>query len=125
LMPKGCKHVEKAVNNLRRQVEALVLKVKGEIGIVDAALINSLCRWERHSLVTQHWLRKDYDKLSPADRLRYSAEVAKASDARDKNLRARRLARDGTADVMEQLYRRPLLVMSNGHADGAGGAGDK
>ena len=87
-MPKGCKYVEHRVNALRRQCEDAVMELKGEVNILDAAAINSIMKWERHGLLAAHWLRHQIDSLSPADRLRFSEAIAKASDSRDKNIRA-------------------------------------
>lgn len=119
-LPKGCQYVENRVNALRRQVEAALIDVKGEIGIVDAAAINSVLKWERHGLLAQHWLRKEADKLSPSDRLRFSEAIAKASDARDKAIRSLGLDRDHSEDMLDSLYAR--LPADD---DSAGNLGDK
>jgi hypothetical protein len=106
-LPKGCKYIEIRVNVLRRQMEQAVLATKGEIGIVDAAAINSILKWERHGLLASFWLRKEIDKLSAADRLRFSEAMAKASDNRDRNIRALGLDRDKADDLLDRLYGRP------------------
>src|SRR5437773_12247176 len=62
-LPKGCQYIENRVNSLRRQIEAAVIATKKEIGIVDAAAINSILKWERHGLLAAHWLRKEADTL--------------------------------------------------------------
>jgi hypothetical protein len=87
-LPRGCQYIENRVNALRRQVEDALLALKGEISIVDAAAVNSILKWERHGLLAAHWLRKEADKLTAGDRLRFSEAVAKASDNRDRNIRA-------------------------------------
>jgi hypothetical protein len=87
-LPKGCRHVENSCNDLRRQLEEAVVLLKREVNISDAAAINSAVKWERHGLLSAHWLRKEGATLSPADRLRFSEAVAKASDARDKAIRS-------------------------------------
>lgn len=86
-LPAGCQFIENRVNGLRRQVEDAVFELKGEINFLDAAAINSVLKWERHGTLAAHWLRKECNNLSPSDRLRFSAEIAKASDNRDKALR--------------------------------------
>ena len=86
-LPKGCQYVENRVNNLRRQVEDALLAVKDSISLTDAAAINSVLKWERHGMLASHYLRKEGDTLSVADKLRFSEAIAKASDARDKALR--------------------------------------
>lgn len=103
-LPKGCAYIEKRVNGLRRQVEALILEDRGEIGILDAANVNSILKWERHGLLASHWLRKESEKMSYSDKLKFSEAIAKASDNRDKALRALKLDRDETDDVIIKLY---------------------
>jgi hypothetical protein len=100
-LPKGCQYIEGRVNNLRRQVEAAILELKGEIGILDAASINSVLKWERHGLLAAHWLRHEAEKLSASERLRFSEAIAKASDSRDKNIRM--LGLNTTRDVWAEL----------------------
>lgn len=85
-LPKGCKHIENRTLKLRRQIEDLLLESKGEVTILDAAIIQTALRWERHSLLCQRWLTKEIKKLSPSDRLNFSREIAKASTERDKCL---------------------------------------
>lgn len=103
-LPKGCQYIENRVNALRRQVEAALIDLKGEISIVDAAAVNSILKWERHGLLAAHWLRHEAEKLSAADRLRFSEAIAKASDARDKNIKALGLDRDREAETVQLLY---------------------
>jgi hypothetical protein len=108
-LPAGCVYIERRCNALRAQVEQAVLALKGEISIVDAAAVNSILKWERHGLLAAHWLRKEADKLSAGDRLRFSEAIAKASDARDRNIRALGLDRDGAEDLLDKLYSRQAL----------------
>ncbi len=86
-LPAGCVHIEHNVNALRRTIEAEVIKLKGEISVLDAAAINSILKWERHGALAAYWLRKEVAKMTLADRLRFSGEIAKASDNRDRNIR--------------------------------------
>lgn len=85
-LTKGCQHIENRTLKLRRQMEDLLLQVKGEVSIIDAAVIQTAIRWERHSLLCQRWLTKKIKSLSPSDRLNFSREIAKASSERDKCL---------------------------------------
>lgn len=105
-LPKGCEYVEQRVNILRRTIEAAILEAKGEINIVDAAAINSILKWERHGLLANHWLKKNIDTLSASELLKFSEATAKASDARDKNIRQLGLDRDRQDTLMDQLYAR-------------------
>lgn len=109
-LPPGCGFIEARCNDLRRQVEAAVLGVKGVISITDAAAINSILKWERHGLLAAHWLRKEADKLSAGDRLRFSEAVAKASDNRDKNIRSLGLDRDAGEVIFQRLYSSPVAL---------------
>jgi hypothetical protein len=86
-LPPKLQYIEHRINAFRRHLEAAVAAAKGEVSIVDAAAINSACKWERHGLLAQHWLRHEAENLSASDRLRFSEAIAKASDNRDKNLR--------------------------------------
>lgn len=107
-LPKGMQYVEKRVNSLRRQVEAAIIDVKGEITLVDAANVNSILKWERHGMLAMHWLRKEADKLTPSERLKFSEAIAKASDNRDRAIRALGLDRDKADNVLDALYTRRL-----------------
>src|SRR5262245_48478953 len=73
-LPKKLMYVEHRIKRFRRQLEESVDAIKGEVSLVDAAAINSACKWERHGLLTQHWLRHEAEKLSPSERLKFSAE---------------------------------------------------
>jgi len=107
-LPKGCQYIENRVNSLRRQIEAALIEARGEVGIVDAAAVNSILKWERHGLLASHWLRLEADKLSASDRLRFSEAIAKASDNRDRNIRALQLDRDRSHSLIDALYSRAL-----------------
>lgn len=113
-LPKGCQYIENRVNLLRRQVEAALVELKGDITITEAAAINSILKWERHGLLAAHWLRKEATSLTPSDRLRFSEAIAKASDNRDKAIRSLRLDRDTTENVIDSLYKRVPSYLSNG-----------
>ena len=86
-LPPKLMYIEARINGLRTHLSNTVEKAKGEVSIVDAAAINSACKWERHGLLAQHWLRHEADNLNASDRLKFSEAIAKASDNRDKNLR--------------------------------------
>lgn len=119
-LPKGCQYIENRVNALRRQVEAALIEAKGEIGIVDAAAVNSILKWERHGLLAAHWLRHEADKLSAGDRLRFSEAIAKASDNRDRNIRALGLDRDKADGLFDALYARvPKAITDGDNGDGS------
>lgn len=99
MLPKGAKYIEHRINGMRRQLEDAVMAVRGEVGILDAANINSAIKWERHGLLAQLWLRKEVDQLSPTERLKFSETIAKASDNRDKAMRMLDLDRNVVNDA--------------------------
>jgi hypothetical protein len=116
-LPKGCAYIENRVNSLRRQVEAALIEAKGAINIVDAAAVNSILKWEKHGLLAAHWLRKEADKLSAGDRLKFSEAIAKASDNRDRNIRLLGLDRDKADSILDKLYARGAAIAGNGKDD--------
>src|SRR5262245_43036196 len=86
-LPRKLQYVEHRINAFRRHLEDEVTKSKGNVSITDAAAVNSACKWERHGLLAQHWLRHEAEKLSAGERLKFSEAIAKASDQRDRNIR--------------------------------------
>lgn len=87
-LPPRLGFVEIKANIFRRKLEASVLDVKGTISLTDAACINSACKWERHGQLALYWLTKEAETMPVAERLRFSEAAAKASDARDKAIKA-------------------------------------
>lgn len=83
-LPKDAKYIEVRINILRRQIEATVIEIKGEITLADAACIQTITRWEKHACLAQRWLTKQYDELKPEQRLHFSREIARASTERDR-----------------------------------------
>jgi len=86
-LPPHLQYAEHRSNSLRRHLEEAVAKVKGEVSMIDAAAINSAVKWERHGILVQHYIRHKEEELTVDQLVRFSAEIAKASDNRDKNLR--------------------------------------
>ncbi len=83
-LPSGCAYVTRETNKLRCALEEAVIALRGEVGLADAAAINSAVRWERHAMLAQRWLRVDVGDMDASTRLAYSRDVAKASSERDK-----------------------------------------
>jgi len=100
--------VRKVANALRRTIEQAVLARHGEIDLLQAAWISSAVRWECHGLLCQRWLRIEHQKLSAADRLSYSREVARASSERDKCLERLKVGKPDLKDWWQDFYRQPL-----------------
>lgn len=91
-LPKDAKYIEHRLNAFRRTLEAVVLNLRGEVNIPDAAYIQTCVRWERHACLAQRWLVKAGDALTPDQRLTFSREIARASAERDKAIAALQLA---------------------------------
>ena len=126
-LPKSCSYVTKATNQFRRELEVLVLEEHGgEIDLYRASLIHSACRWERHALLCQRWLRQcgdvptitktktstksgdttdSVEKMTPEgmtheQRLSYSREICKASEGRDRCIEKLGLVRSPRDDAL-------------------------
>ena len=98
-LPKGCQYLENQLNGFRRTLEDIVLSVKGEISLPDAASIQTALKWERHGALALRWLTKQGDSLKPMESLAFSREIAKASTERDKALCSIGLDRDRIRDA--------------------------
>lgn len=98
-LPKGCQYLENQLNGFRRTLEDIVIGVKGQISLPDAASIQTALKWERHGALALRWLTKEGDKLKPMESLAFSREIAKASTERDKALASLGLNRDRIRDA--------------------------
>lgn len=111
-LPPGCRRLEGTRRQLRRMLEQAVADVHGEVGIVHAATIQSIIRWETHAALCARWLRHALEKGEPlthADKLAYSREVARASAERDKAMRSLGIDKQGHQNVWATLYAQPAL----------------
>jgi hypothetical protein len=90
-LPPGCSYIEKAINHFRRQLEKAVIDLRGEITLVDSAVINSAYRFERLAQLAQRWLVANYDEMNYSERLAVARESAEASAKRDKCIEKLRL----------------------------------
>jgi hypothetical protein len=84
-------------------LEAAVMEARGEITLVDAAYVNTAFRAERHAQLAQRWLALEAATMTPADRLSYSREVARASQQRDVAIAALNLPKRPDADFWSTL----------------------
>lgn len=96
-LPAGGTYIARIVRKLAVQIEAEVMRARGEINVTDAASINTAIRWERHALLCQRWLRIG-EGLTPSDQARFSREICTASERRDAAIRALGIGR-GIADA--------------------------
>jgi hypothetical protein len=122
-LPASMKRVERHTLEFRRMLENEVLKAKGAIGLLDAALVESACRWHRHAALCLRWLRLHEKDMSHAERLSYSRAIADAGTSRDRCLE--RLNLDvATGDLWAaydaHLARQRAANASNGHVGDGG-----
>lgn len=117
-LPKGASYIARATSELRRAVEDAVLSRKGEISVVDAATVQTVMRFERHAMLCQRWLRMHFEDMNHDQRLRYSAEVARASASRDAALRSLGIESGSQADLLARAYATPLVAAHASNGDG-------
>lgn len=103
-LPAGAGYVGVITAKLRDAIERAVIDQKGELSLHDAATAQSALRWERHSLLCQRWLRREFDSMSLDQRLAFSRDAARASAERDKCLRALGLDNDRREGLFDSLY---------------------
>lgn len=87
-LPARLQWAERRTNAFRKIVEEAVLTTYGEITLTQAATINTMIRWERLAILAGYWLSKELDNLNPDQRLKHAEYIAKASDNRDKCIKA-------------------------------------
>jgi hypothetical protein len=114
-LPADCGHIKRERNKLRRFIEDLVIEAKGEISLLDAALINSAVRWEVHAMLAGRKMQHAAD-LTTMQEVELSREVAKASDNRDKCLKSMGLEQSANLDNWASIYEQPASP-ANGLAD--------
>jgi hypothetical protein len=90
---KGNGWIRRACATFQVALEAAVIEARGEVSIRDAASIQTAIRWERHAQLAQKWLRLHPD-MEPAELLKFSREVARASSERDKAIDSLQLQHD-------------------------------
>lgn len=109
VLPKGFARIERNVGAFRRGLEEQVLAIHGEIDLINAAVINTACRWERHSQMCLRWLKvgceavAESERLSADQRLNFSRDIARASAERDKCLKSLGLSVTILRDLWDTL----------------------
>lgn len=119
-LPGGARYIERDIRQFRKQVESAVLAQRGEIGVYQAALIQSSCRHEQRARLIHRWLHQAQEKsssttalrngnssaskttstgLSILDRVQLLRELSNASDSRDKCLERLKLDADPQTDA--------------------------
>ncbi|HVX14375.1 MAG TPA: hypothetical protein VHC22_24525 [Pirellulales bacterium] len=86
-LPKGTSHIAERLNRLRRELAALVESEHGEVSLYHAAVIDAAVKWERLAQLAGRWLRKEGDKLQPAEKLTFAKEIARAAVERNRAMR--------------------------------------
>jgi hypothetical protein len=90
----------------RRHVETAVLSARGEIGVFDAAVVQTSCEWLCYALKVKRLLRLNDDTLNSDQKVAYGKEVARAMSERDKALKM--LGIHSTASASSMIYTVPL-----------------
>lgn len=111
-LPKAMKYIETRINGFKRHLEGIVFETKGEVSVTSSALIDTACKWERHSCLALRWLRMEGHTLKPNERLAYSEAIAKASMNRDKCIQAL-----GLDDKQEEVVTLREYLASGGNHD--------
>lgn len=122
-LPRKLRLVQSQVWAFRRHIEDAVLQIKPVVGPYEAALINTAAAWQRHSLLTNKWLRESLNELTTAEKVMLSRDVAKAAAERDRALRALGLDIDGP-ETLDALYESPAGFIDD-EADDEPGADDE
>jgi hypothetical protein len=107
-LPKGCESVENDQFRARTMLENAVMRVKGKVDEQDAGYILLAVDGIRRSKLSGKWLRDSHDKLSPADRERYSEGVSKGLERFIKFVEKLKLDRDTSDRIVDALYSRTL-----------------
>ncbi|HUY32858.1 MAG TPA: hypothetical protein VMV69_08760 [Pirellulales bacterium] len=83
-LPPSLARVERGVFAFRRLLEDATADTHGKIDLMHALAIQTACKHERHSALCLRWLREHEAKMTHEQRIKYSAEIAKASAERDR-----------------------------------------
>lgn len=86
-LPRKLAYIQNQLNAFRRELERAVISEK-DIGLLEAANINTALKWEKVGALAQRWLTTEHDNLKPLDRLQFVREIARASVERDKAIMA-------------------------------------
>lgn len=94
-------------NKLRAVLTEEVKKKHGKLSTYQKGMIATVVRLEVHGGLAARWLRSEGDKMTAADRLKFSKEIVRASEAKDRVLKRLGLGRDieeGTEDPWASIY---------------------
>lgn len=129
-LPKELLAVRREGRAYRRNLEAEVLRVRGEIDVTAAHHIDTASAATIHAGICRHLLRQKIKTMSTSDILACSREITKAKMARDAAVKALGLDRDAAEDVLARLYAPKQIACQptndgTSTADGAGGVDDR
>ena len=108
---KDQKYIENRVNQLRRDLEDAVMACRGEVGIEDAAFINTAIRWESVASKCQHHLRKS--RLTVELELKFMERMATASANRDRAIQALELDMESDAPDLQKYIEATVVSVTN------------
>lgn len=103
-LPQTMRRQTQQARKYRRDLEALVVDVKGEVNATDAHLIDEATTAEVHASVCRWLLRTRLDKMTVADVARCSEQILKSKTIRNKAVERLGLERDRMADAIDVLY---------------------
>ena len=107
----------RSVRQLRRALDAATLDQHGELNVFQSATVQTACRHEARAMLLQRWLRNEFGELSTSEKVSILGEIGKASDARDRCLRALGLDQRLQDDPLG-LYATPPIVATETNANG-------
>lgn len=87
-LPKALLSVKREAQAYRREVEAIVLRAKGEIDITDAHYIDTASAATIQAGICRWLLRNRMAKMSPSDIRGCTSDMVKAKERRDAAIKA-------------------------------------
>lgn len=102
-LPPGCKRLEGHLRKLQGDLEAAIVDRLGEVGIYQAALIQSAVRHEKTCSLMWRWLRLEGANMDVDQRVSLLTAAGKATDKRDACLKALGLDRREDPDLWGSL----------------------
>ena len=100
---KGLHYITRQCREERRVIEDAVIATGRDIGVYEAATIQTAINWARHGKLCARWLRGQCSDMTPAELLNFSREIARASAERDRCLERLGLDRRDTHDIWSTL----------------------
>lgn len=104
-LPKGASFIRRLMGGLRRELEKAVAATHGEVSLPHAALVTTICRHEGRALLFSRYLALEGDGIKLAERVSILEAIGRATDARDKAIKALDLAASGDTDPWRQIDR--------------------